>query len=99
MPVNLCFIRGDGATMARIRPVAWSLTAVVLASAVAGAQTATRLSFTEEQAEAGSVAYAERCASCHGDTLDDGEVAPPLSPRGPTSVSGGGPRHPRRCSP
>ena len=78
MPVNLCFIRCGGATVACIRPVAWSLAAVVLASAVASAQTATRLSFTEEQAEEGSVAYAARCASCHGDTLDDGEVAPPL---------------------
>jgi len=78
MPVNLCSIRCGGATMACIRPVAWSLAAVVLASEVASAQTATRLSFTEEQAEEGSVAYAERCASCHGETLDDGEVAPPL---------------------
>ena len=78
MPVNLCSIRCGGATVACIRPVAWSLAAVVLASAVASAQTATRLSFTEEQAEEGSVAYAERCASCHGETLDDGEVAPPL---------------------
>ena len=42
------------------------------------AQPPTRLSFTEDQAEEGRAAYAERCASCHGDNLDDGEVAPPL---------------------
>ena len=42
------------------------------------AQSPTRLSFTEDQAEQGSADYAERCASCHGDNLDDGEVAPPL---------------------
>lgn len=42
------------------------------------AQSQPRLSFTEDQAEQGRAAYAERCASCHGDTLDDGEVAPPL---------------------
>ena len=42
------------------------------------AQSPTRLSFTEDQAAEGGVAYAERCASCHGDNLDDGEVAPPL---------------------
>ena len=78
MPVKFCFVRCHRATVARIRSVAWSMVAVVLASVAAGAQTPTRLSFTEAQAEEGSVAYAERCASCHGDTLDDGEVAPPL---------------------
>ena len=42
------------------------------------AQSPVRLSFTEDQAEQGRVAYVERCASCHGDNLDDGEFAPPL---------------------
>ncbi|HIE94338.1 MAG TPA: cytochrome c [Acidobacteria bacterium] len=78
MPVSCCLNRCQGATMACMRLAAWSLAPVVLASAVAGAQTPTRLSFTDEQAEEGRVAYAERCASCHGDALDDGEVAPPL---------------------
>jgi alcohol dehydrogenase (cytochrome c) len=38
----------------------------------------TPLSYTAEQAELGQAAYAESCASCHGDNLDDGEFAPPL---------------------
>ena len=38
----------------------------------------TPLSYTAEQAELGQGAYAEGCASCHGDNLDDGEFAPPL---------------------
>ena len=50
----------------------------VVAGATLVAQSPTRLSFTEDQAEAGRAAYAVRCASCHGDNLDDGEVAPPL---------------------
>ena len=42
------------------------------------AQSPTRLSFTDDQAEQGRVAYDERCGSCHGAHLDDGEFAPPL---------------------
>ena len=57
---------------------AWLVVVAVLAGVTATAQSPTRLSFTEEQAETGRAAYAERCASCHGDNLDDGEVAPPL---------------------
>lgn len=57
---------------------AWLVVVAVLAGVTAIAQSPTRLSFTEEQAETGRAAYAERCASCHGDNLDDGEVAPPL---------------------
>ena len=34
--------------------------------------------YTVEQAEAGLDAYAQYCASCHGDNLDDGPFAPPL---------------------
>ena len=49
-----------------------------VASAGLAAQSPTQLSFTEEQAEQGRTAYDERCASCHGEHLDDGEVAPPL---------------------
>tara|TARA_B100000809_G_scaffold101171_1_gene99739 strand:+ start:6664 stop:8796 length:2133 start_codon:yes stop_codon:yes gene_type:complete len=36
------------------------------------------LSYTVSQADAGEEAYAESCASCHGDNLDDGEFAVPL---------------------
>ena len=38
----------------------------------------TPLSFTTAQADAGQVAYVEQCATCHGDSMDDGEFAPPL---------------------
>ena len=38
----------------------------------------TPLSYTAEQADLGQDAYAEHCASCHGQNLDDGEFAPPL---------------------
>ena len=37
------------------------------------------IGFTAEQAERGEAAYAEHCASCHGQNLDDGAFAPPLS--------------------
>jgi alcohol dehydrogenase (cytochrome c) len=36
------------------------------------------LSFTTAQADRGRVTYAERCASCHGQNMDDGAFAPPL---------------------
>ena len=35
--------------------------------------------YTREQAAQGSVAYVQSCASCHGQNLDDGQFAPPLS--------------------
>ena len=36
-------------------------------------------SYTAEQADAGFAAYQQRCAVCHGESLDDGPFAPPLS--------------------
>jgi alcohol dehydrogenase (cytochrome c) len=36
------------------------------------------LSFTAAQAEQGQSVYAEHCASCHGEHLDDSAYAPPL---------------------
>ena len=42
----------------------------------------TPLSFTTAQADAGQVAYVEHCATCHGDSMDDGEFAPPLKGAG-----------------
>jgi mono/diheme cytochrome c family protein len=35
--------------------------------------------FTAEQAQRGQARYKESCASCHGDTLEGGESAPPLA--------------------
>jgi alcohol dehydrogenase (cytochrome c) len=58
--------------------VVWSAAAVALTVVATPAHGQTLLGFTEAQAEAGSAVYAERCASCHGDMLDNGEVAPPL---------------------
>src|SRR3569832_306492 len=47
--------------------------------AIAQSPTAT---YTAEQAAQGKAAYAQNCASCHGQNLDDGEFAPPV--KGPT---------------
>lgn len=38
----------------------------------------TPLSYSAAQAERGETAYAEQCASCHGQNLDDGAFGPPL---------------------
>ena len=38
-------------------------------------------SFTHDQATDGRAAYETACASCHGDTLDGGELGPPLRGR------------------
>jgi alcohol dehydrogenase (cytochrome c) len=70
--------RNRGVAVVDTRWIAWTAAALVLTVVAAPARGQTPLGFTEEQAEAGSAVYAERCASCHGDTLDDGEVAPPL---------------------
>ncbi len=45
--------------------------------------------FTAEQATAGKSAYAQNCAGCHGDNLDDGQFAPPLKGTGFTAQWGG----------
>jgi alcohol dehydrogenase (cytochrome c) len=75
-PRVVCRNRGVAAVDARW--IVWTAAALVLTVVATPARGQTPLGFTEEQAEAGSAVYAERCASCHGDTLDDGEVAPPL---------------------
>jgi mono/diheme cytochrome c family protein len=35
--------------------------------------------YTDEQAKRGQTRYQEICASCHGDSLEGGESAPPLA--------------------
>jgi S-disulfanyl-L-cysteine oxidoreductase SoxD len=35
--------------------------------------------FTQAQSERGQAAYNSNCASCHGDQLNGGEMAPPLA--------------------
>src|SRR5215469_14372645 len=59
------------------------LAVTVLAAAVAFSQEAT-LSvwdgvYSADQAKRGESAYATNCASCHGDQLNGGEMAPPLA--------------------
>lgn len=48
-----------------------------------GAQDATKSVwdgvYTQDQAKAGQTEYANNCASCHGDQLNGGEMAPPLA--------------------
>src|SRR5262249_61253391 len=44
-----------------------------------GAQAPDELSYTTAQAERGRSVYAEQCASCHGQNLDDGAFAPSLT--------------------
>ena len=43
------------------------------------AQAPDELSYTTAQAERGHSVYAEQCASCHGQNLDDGPFAPSLT--------------------
>jgi alcohol dehydrogenase (cytochrome c) len=76
--MNQVVARWDGCVGVGSRLMAWGTATLLLMVVAAPARGQTPLSFTEEQADAGSAVYAERCASCHGDTLDDGEVAPPL---------------------
>jgi mono/diheme cytochrome c family protein len=55
----------------------------VVAAAVAVSQDTTRSVwdgvYTADQAKRGESAYAANCASCHGDQLNGGEMAPPLA--------------------
>lgn len=59
-----------------------AITAIATVSAL-GAQDAAKSVwdgiYTEDQAKKGSANYAEQCASCHGDQLTGGEMAPPLA--------------------
>ncbi|MEQ1574584.1 MAG: PQQ-binding-like beta-propeller repeat protein, partial [Vicinamibacterales bacterium] len=60
---------GAAACLLVVLPRVWS----------ADAQSLLPSSYTAAQAAAGQVAYAQNCASCHGQNLDDGAFAPPLS--------------------
>ena len=59
---------------------ALAVVALAAASAAAGQAQPRRqpATYTAEQADAGFSAYAQHCASCHGENLDDGPFAPPL---------------------
>jgi alcohol dehydrogenase (cytochrome c) len=47
-------------------------------SRIEAQQSQTSLTYTVAQADLGKTAYAEHCASCHGESLDDGAYAPSL---------------------
>jgi mono/diheme cytochrome c family protein len=47
-------------------------------AAAISAQSLAAPTFTVAQQNAGDAIYKERCASCHGNNLDDGEFGPPL---------------------
>ena len=57
--------------------VALALLTLRLAGSIA-AQSLVAPTFTTGQQSAGDAIYQERCASCHGKNLDDGEFGPPL---------------------
>ena len=59
-----------------------SLLAVSILAFQAHAQTPAAPVFTAAQAEQGKAAYAQNCASCHGQDLDDGQFGPPLRASG-----------------
>src|SRR3984885_13489924 len=53
------------------------------------AQSQGAVTFTAAQATEGQSAYAQNCAGCHGQGLDDGEFAPPLKGTAFTAQWGG----------
>jgi alcohol dehydrogenase (cytochrome c) len=63
--------------LAAVAAVAAAMVVPVGVGAQAQGQT-TSPTYTLEQAVAGEAVYAQNCASCHGENLDDGQFAPPL---------------------
>src|ERR1700735_5368027 len=61
----------------------YAIISVTLLAAVAVSQDTTKSVwdgvFTTDKAKRGEAAYNTNCASCHGDQLTGGEMAPPLS--------------------
>jgi mono/diheme cytochrome c family protein len=73
-------MRVQGTNHARVVGL-WMLAAVTIAGA---AQTPPTRSvwtgvYTAEQAKRGEPLYGQQCSSCHGATLEGGEMAPPLT--------------------
>lgn len=65
----------------RIYAAALSAAAICAAAAAMAQSTLKTPTYTLEQAKRGEAEYAQSCASCHGQHLDDGQFAAPL--RGP----------------
>jgi mono/diheme cytochrome c family protein len=61
-----------------MRRVLTTAAAAALAGAFAAAAEEGAPAFTHAQAEHGGEVYAERCASCHGSDLNNGEFGPSL---------------------
>jgi alcohol dehydrogenase (cytochrome c) len=64
----------------RLRRLAWVAGAACCLAAAAGQSLFDRgpVGFTEQQARRGQIVYVERCASCHGPHLSDGQFGPPV---------------------
>ena len=64
-----------------LSPIAWLASLLLMGSGATilrGQSTPAQVPFTRAQAADGARVYSQRCASCHGPRLDDGE-APPLT--------------------
>jgi mono/diheme cytochrome c family protein len=68
-----------------------SLVGIGLAATAARSQSAlARPTYTQAQADRGKTTFMARCASCHGDQLDNGQFAAPLRGPGFTAHWGAG---------
>ena len=59
----------------------WMIAAVTIAGAAQAPEKRSVWSgvYSEEQAKRGETLYVQHCSSCHGTTLEGGEMAPPLA--------------------
>jgi alcohol dehydrogenase (cytochrome c) len=71
--------RRVGSTAGTLTVLALSSVAFSLAYRIEAQSQPSPLSYASAQAEQGQALYAEQCASCHGDNLDDGQFAPALT--------------------
>ena len=70
--------------IARVAPLLLVAAAAVAVPSIALSQGATGRTvwsgvYSKAQADRGAAAYAQHCASCHGDSLAGGDQAPPLA--------------------
>lgn len=73
--------QGDSPLIVMNRPVA---VAIALACSTAAGAQEVALSYTEAQAARGAAVYAQTCAVCHGNNLNDGPLGAPL--KGPQFI-------------
>src|SRR5690349_2973365 len=72
---------------ARLTAAVAALVALIAVSTFAQAPP----TFTAAQAEAGSAAYGQQCAACHGNALQGGQFGPPLKGQAFQNKWGGAP--------